>query len=243
MFSWNPEKIRFLKDASDYTPFNDILAARAAAVLPAGAHVCDAGCGLGYLSLALAGHCAHVTAADCSEAALAILRQNLAAGAVRNLSIWRGDVFSMPADMRFDAMTFCFFGKTKEVLACAKSRCGGNVVLFKKNWATHRFTLTKTPLEKDTFRAVCGELDALGVLYESASFSLDMGQPFRSLSDAAAFFRLHGGSGADEAVTGTDAESLLIRTDSREFPYYLPADRPVGMIVLDAGAIPDTITG
>ena len=40
-------------------------------------HICDAGCGLGYLSLALSPHAAHITAAERDAAALSVLRQEL----------------------------------------------------------------------------------------------------------------------------------------------------------------------
>ena len=64
MFEWTPEKIRFLQEASDYTPFNRTLAERAMTVFDSSDHVLDAGCGIGYLSLELSRFCSRVTAAD-----------------------------------------------------------------------------------------------------------------------------------------------------------------------------------
>lgn len=240
MFSWDAEKIRFLRDASEYSPFNDTLAVRAAACFSKEAHVCDAGCGLGYLSLALSALCARVTAVDTAPEALLVLRENLERRGVSNVAVWEADAFSLPEDAFFDGMAFCFFGGTEEILHSVKAHCRKKAVLFKKNWATHRFTAKETPLLRFTFSDTCKELAALHIPYESDSFALEMGQPFRSLSDAEAFFRLHDRTDGGESLTKEALHARLIETGSPEFPFYLPSERPVGMIVLDAGDIPDS---
>lgn len=76
MFLWNEDMIRFLRDASEQSDYHRLLAGYLAERLPENAHVCDAGCGLGYLSLRLAPYCRQVTAADVSADALAVLREN-----------------------------------------------------------------------------------------------------------------------------------------------------------------------
>ena len=54
-------------------------------------HICDAGCGLGYLSLALSSHAAHITAAERDAAALSVLRQELDARGTYRYSAARSD--------------------------------------------------------------------------------------------------------------------------------------------------------
>lgn len=56
MFRWNKDMIRFLQDASEFCDYHGNLAARIMQELPDG-DICDAGCGLGYLSLALSPYC------------------------------------------------------------------------------------------------------------------------------------------------------------------------------------------
>lgn len=238
MFVWSPERIRFLADASEYTSFNSILAGHIVPYLPNSAHVCDAGCGLGYLSLALSANCSRITAADTSAEALAVLEENLRQFHITNVDVCQWDVLNLPDGVTFDGMVFCFFGSVAEILRCAKTHCLGKAFLFKKNWDTHRFSLEKKPLERFTYKQTCAELDALGIPYESRSFSLEMGQPFRSLEDAAAFFRLNSPDGGLQSCDPGQIRQRLTTTNSAEFPYYLPANRPVGMIVLDAGDIP-----
>ena len=241
MFTWSADKIRFLKDASEYGRFNDVLAERAAAHFPAGAHVCDAGCGLGYLSLALAPLCGRVTALDVSNEALDVLRDNIARRGVQNIEVREADAFALPAEETFDAAALCFFGGARETLRFLKRHVTGSAVLFKKNWETHRFTLRETKLEKFTFRQTCEVLTRWGVPFETESFEVEMGQPFTSVEDAARFFRLNSRGAEAAPVDPAIAAARLVPIDSAAYPYYLPSCRPVGMIVIQTRDIPQEI--
>lgn len=241
MFRWTPEVIRFRTDAAEYGGFDANIASHILPYLPQGAHICDAGCGLGYLGLALAKAGHRVTCVDTSAEALSALRAHAAAEGIEGLSIEQGDLFSMPEAKHFDAMAFCFFGGTEETLRAVKRHCDGLAFLIKKNWATHRFKLHEKPLEKFTYLQTCERLTQLDVPYRTETFGMEMGQPFRSLDDAVAFYRTFDDEAGDEKSARSAVESLLVRTDSAEFPYYLPSNRPLGMIVLEAGRIPDCI--
>ena len=83
MFTWTPEMIRLMQNANARSEYHRQLAAILAPKLAGCRTLCDAGCGLGYLSLALAPYVRRVTAADRSEAALDVLRQNCAARGIR----------------------------------------------------------------------------------------------------------------------------------------------------------------
>ena len=52
-FAWTPERVRFMANADAHTDYYQKLARWLAPWLPKNGHVCDAGCGLGSLSLAL----------------------------------------------------------------------------------------------------------------------------------------------------------------------------------------------
>ena len=75
MQAWTPEGMAFLQDAMACCGYYPALARRIAPYLPKQAHVCDAGCGLGGLSVALLPYCRHVTAVDRAAAPLENLRQ------------------------------------------------------------------------------------------------------------------------------------------------------------------------
>ena len=136
---WWPERIRYLKEASEYVGFNDILAERASAYLPQDGHVCDMGCGLGYLALSLSPFCSRITGADCEADVLAVLEENIEKMKIPNVDVLCADVFDLPPDTVYDAMVFCMFGEILENLRLIRRHCRGKAVIFRKNWSFHTF--------------------------------------------------------------------------------------------------------
>ena len=230
MFVWTEESAAFWADSAAYTHSYDLLAARAIPHLIPGSTLFEGGCGLGHLSAALARQGFAVTAMDLSPLPLRYLREGAAREGVK-LAVREGDAFALPAEDVYDGGVFCFFGSVPEVLRWAKGHCRDRLILFKKNWAAHRFTRDPGAIRKFTYPLTCGELSRLGVPFETEVFDVDMGQPFRSLADAVRFFRLY-----DPASAMTEADILprLKATEDPAFPYYLPAVRPVGMICIRA---------
>ena len=239
MYQWTKDSIRFRIDAAETTKFDDKIIAQILPDIPLNAHVCDAGCGLGYTSLALARHCARVTAVDTSKETLAVLRGNMERDGVKNISIVQGDLFSMQPRRMYDAMLFCFFGRLEETLCAAKTQCAGTVFMVKKNWRNHRFTPGEVPLKNFTFQQTLLELDALGIPYRSETFPIEMGQPFRSLEDAMLFFETYRQAEDEEEVAPEQVKRLLCENDSIEFPYFLPAHRTLGLIAIHVRDIPN----
>ncbi len=236
MFVWTEESAAFWADSADYTNAYDLLAQRAAPYLAPGASVFEGGCGLGRLSLALAKRGFAVTAMDLSPLPLGYLQERTRREATP-LCIRQGDVFALPESERFDDAVFCFFGGVRETLDWARSHCRDRLILFKKSWGTHRFTTDPEAVRKFTYPLTVAELRSLGVPFETEVFEADMGQPFRSLSDAVRFFRLYDPQGA---VTEQDILPRLTSTGNADFPYYLPAMRPVGMICISSNALRNT---
>ena len=233
MFTWTEESAAFWQDSANYTHSYDRLAEQAAAHLAPGSKIFEGGCGLGHLSVALARGGYDVTGMDLSPLPLRYLRRNAAREGV-TLDIRQGDVFALPPEDIYDSAVFCFFGGVAETLAWARAHCRDRLILFKKNWSTHRFTKDPEAIRKFTYPLTLGELDGLGVPYETSVLDVDMGQPFRSLPDAVRFFSLYDPVGA---MTETEVRARLMETDDPVFPFYLSAIRPVGMIVLRADDI------
>ena len=73
---WHKDMIRFMTDASEYCDYYRQLTAQMQPWLSADMHICDAGSGLGYLSLALAPHVRQVTAVEKHPDAAAVLTDN-----------------------------------------------------------------------------------------------------------------------------------------------------------------------
>ncbi len=230
MFVWTEESAAFWADSADYTHSYDQLAAMAAACLAPGGTLFEGGCGLGHLSVALAKGGFRVTAMDLSPLPLGYLRERAAREGVQ-LAVRGGDVFALPADEVYDSAVFCFFGGAAETLAWARDHCRDRLVLFKKNWSTHRFTREAGAFRKFTYPLTLAELRSRNIPFETEVRDVDMGQPFRSLEDAVRFFRLYDPT---NPMTLAEVRPRLVETGDPVFPYYLPAVRSVGMIVVRA---------
>ena len=144
MQAWTPEGMAFLQDAMSCCGYYPALARRIAPYLPKQAHVCDAGCGLGGLSVALLPYCRHVTAVDRAAAPLENLRQR--AGHDPRLTVRQGDIRCLPPETPYDAMVFCLFGDVEEALTVARQQCRGTVLLIRRDYAYHRFSTGRVPV-------------------------------------------------------------------------------------------------
>ena len=122
---WTDESIAFLRDAAATNRYYETVAEKITPQLPENAHVCDAGCGIGELSLALKPYCRHVTAIC-------------------------GDVEALTPKEPYDAMVFCLFGRTQNTLRIAKKQCRGRIFLVKRDYSHHRFSAGKVSLGEYT---------------------------------------------------------------------------------------------
>lgn len=241
MYIWSPDSIRFRIDATEQTRYDDAIIEQVLPYLPDNAHVCDAGCGLGYTSLALARHSARVTAVDTSKEALDVLRRKIATDRIDNIDVVEADLFAMQPAQMYDAMLFCFFGRIEETLRAAKRQCNKTVIMVKKNWQNHRFTPGEVPLKRFTFQQTLLELDRLSIPYRAETFPIEMGQPIRSIADAMLFFETYRQEDDEETLLPEKVKRLLRANDSDdsdEFPYFLPARRLLGMVIVDVANIP-----
>ncbi len=171
-------------------------------------HICDAGCGLGYLVLACSPHAAHITAAERDAAALSVLRQELDALGITNVTPLCADVLAYTPPVPFDAMVFCFFGSMEEILAAALRQCRGTVLAVVRDDVCHRFSGAPRAPGRHSFDAACGVLGAHGIPYTAQRAALDFPQPFRTLEDARTFLTLYGGGAPAE----DDLRAKLIST-------------------------------
>lgn len=200
------------------------------------AHICDAGCGVGALSLALARGGHSVTALDISPVALEQLRRSCDPALVR-IHVLCADAKAHTPDRPYDAMVFSFFGGMAECLKIARRCCAGDVFYISRDYDMHRFSVGCHPVRYDGYRQARALLDRLGIPYESQECALDMGQPFEDLEEARRFFRLYS---RDDPALLTDAFLLsrLVPSGDATYPLYLPHMRKCGMLRFHVKDIP-----
>ena len=242
MFHWTDDMIRFMADAAGETDFHRRLAAELLPYLTPEDAVCDAGCGLGHLSLALSPYVRTVTAVEREQRALAVLERELAARHIENVTPLCADVFTHRPDRPYDAMVFCFFGSMDEILSVAAAQCRGTVIAVKRDQTDHRFTVTKQPLGgTHGVDAACRRMAELGIPYELKRTAFHFDQPFRSLEDARRFFEMYRRRDDASLITDELLRQRLEATGDGEFPWRLPSARPAGIITFDALKIRDTL--
>lgn len=234
MFRWNAEMVRFMRAASEYGDYHRRLAQWLLPHLHPQDAVCDAGCGLGYLSLELSPYVRQITAADQSGEALSVLAENCAARDIQNIHLRPGDIFSAVPERPYDAMVFSFFGRMEEIAAIARAQCRGAVLAFKKNYATHRFSAERHPVGDDSFAAGKAWLTAHGVPFTQEELELEMGQPLVSMDEARRFFALYSRDDDPAASVDDFLQKHLVQTGRWDFPLYLPHKRSIGCLKFSA---------
>lgn len=227
MFKWTQESIAYMDDACRRTDFHRKLTAELQPYLRETDSVCDAGCGLGYLSLSLAPYVGAVTAVERDSQALAVLEREVKARGIGNVTAVQDDVLAYRPDTRFDAMVFCFFGSIEEILAAAARCCRGTVLAVVRNDARHRFSGKSRGPGRHSYETACRILTEKGISFTTRTASFAFDQPFRGLEAARRFFELYGGS--------EDWRARLVETGDPEFPWRLPSRRDFGLIVFQAG--------
>ncbi len=230
MFQWNEEMVRFMRDASECGDYHQRLVRWMLPDLHPADHICDAGCGLGYLSLALSPYVRRVTAADRSEEALSVLRENCVRRGIGNIDILPGDLLCAAPPAPYDAMVFSFFGRMEEIAAIARAQCRGTVFVFKIYYTTRRISVERHPLGHEGFRAGAEWLTARGIPFVSAELELELGQPLRSMAEARRFFALYSRDADKSLITDAFLLEKLVPTGQAEYPWYQPHTRPVGCL-------------
>ena len=232
MFQWNEEMVRFMRTASEYGDYHRRLVQRMRPALHSADQICDAGCGLGSLSAALSPYFDAITAADISDAALDVLRETIRTQNLTNITPLPCDLLQSTDRTRYDGMVFCFFGSLAEILPVACRQCAKTLVIIKKNYELHRFSLTAQPIRSETAPAACEALRAMGVPFLFDARELEHGQPFASLDEAVQFFRIYSKDEAPGAVTPEAVLPRLQKTGDDAFPYYLPQIKRLGILTI-----------
>ena len=216
-YGWTQEKVDFMTAASRRSAYCAQLADWIAPQLMDAGTVCDAGCGIGALSVELAKRFASVTAIDCEALPLAALRAELAVQKLPNVCVLHRDLHAFVPDQSFDAMVFCQFGGLTDCLRIAKRCCRGRVVILKREHGDGRLQ---------------EELHALGIPFSAGIRTLALDQPFRSMDEARRYAALYRMEFLPE---------LLRISGDVEYPYLLPREKRLCLLAMDAADIPERV--
>ena len=234
---WEKDMVRFMRDASEYSTYNQELVKRISPYLNKNMHVCDAGCGLGYLSLALAPHVASVTGVERHPDASAVLAENSRRLGLDNVIPRCGPIETTLPETPYDAMVFCFFGGIDEILTISRAQCRGRVIIITRNYTNHRFSVGEHKTGSYGRRTSHEALEKLGIPFEETTLSLEFGQPFRSFEDARRFYETYS-KDADKAVITDEFLMDKLVAGEGDFPYYMPHRRELAILTFESKDIP-----
>lgn len=229
MFSWNEPMIRYMDRAARHTQYYKILAGMIGQDLKKTDRICDMGCGLGYLSLALSPYVEQVDAVDASPEALAVLRGNLntLGSGFSNVFPLMEDFYTMETKKPYDAMVFCYFGKSAEIFKRAEKLCKGPVYIIKGRSKRHLFSKGCERASRENSEEMARWLQEQGISYKAVDMDLEFGQPFESREDMEAFARLYGKTMADGTTDSTWVNYRLGPDPEGIHPLYMPLNKPV----------------
>ena len=236
---WYEDMVRFMRDASEYGTYNQELARKLAPELSRDMHICDAGCGLGYLSLALSPYAYQVTSVEKNPDALAVLKENCRIREITNIVPRCGTIQEVIPERKYDAMVFCFFGGIHEILSAAKQQCSGRVCIITRNYTSHRFSVGNHPTGSYGYRLTNDVLTQLGIPFEEETFRLEFGQPFRNLVDARRFYEIYSHDEDKSAITDEFLRGKVVQTGREDFPLYMPHQRNLAIVKFHVSDIPD----
>lgn len=225
MSEWTDRMIGFMADASEYGNYFEELAKSLSVYLDKSWTVCDAGCGIGQLTVSLAPYVKQVTGIDRSESAICNLKNKLVSEKIKNANAVCADFENLDSAYSFDSMVFNYFGKMEEILEIAKKHCLKRIIVVKKNYTKHRFSIGNNPIDEKSVDYVKDYLNKVGARYTTELFSSEFGQPFHSLEDALDFFSIYSTDKDRSLINLENIRERLIETGKSAFPYYLPHRR------------------
>ena len=224
---WQKDMIRFMTDASEYGDYYRQLTEKMLPWLSADTHICDAGSGLGYLSLALAPHLRQVTAVERHPDAAAVLTSNCRSRSIGNVTSRCGSIDEVLPSEKYDAMVFCFFGGIRQTLELAKQQCRGEVFVFTRNYQNHRFSAGSLPTGWDGYPQFRTLLEEMGIPFHLETIAPEFGQPFRNLEEARRFYELYSKDQDRSLLTESFLRDKLMETGREDFPLYAPHQRHI----------------
>lgn len=226
-----------MRRASEYGDYYKHLAEMVLPYLRGDEHICDAGCGLGYLSLELAPRVRQITAVDADADVIGVLQNNLTERGIPNIKALCADVFEAAPEEPYDAMVFSFFGGMEKIAAIAAAQCRGTVFAFKKNYSAHRFSAGSYPVGDDSFASALEWLKTRKIQFRAEEAETESGQPFASLDEARKFFEIYSRDGDKSAIDDDFLAERLVKTGRDDYPLYMPHMRKVGFLMFSADAL------
>ena len=135
---------------------------------------------------------------------------------------------------------WCSACSAEETLAIAARQCGGTALVVRRDFRRHQFS-SGVRIAGHTAADMERELQRRGLTYTARRFTLEFGQPFLSLDDAQAFFRLYSRDGA--VPSRQELAQRLELSAWADYPLYLPNPKPLCLLAIPAAQLREEMYG
>jgi len=228
MWSWTAQSIAWYARAAEQAGYHAALARAMRSFIDPSWTVADMGCGLGFLSLELAGMATRVEAFDTDPLCLRELGRRIAERGIANVNPRLEDALACME--RFDCAVLCFFGRPGHRALSFLERAGRVIaVVNARNSRPLVPGRGRQGLESDAETSKL--LNEAGIPYKRVSLDLEFGQPLDSREDALAF-AAHYGMDASPGEAGRWLDARLVRRSDGS--YYLPHAKKLALYAFPA---------
>lgn len=225
-FTWTQERIRWYLDASARTDFHARLADYIRPYLRPEDHLCDLGCGLGRVSLALAGEVAKVTCVDVDPQVLAVVEKDAVSRGIGNLITCACGAAELQES--FDVGLMVYFGTPFSLMEACLGKARRILLRVMDQPGRDRPLQSRS---RETPAEVCRALGERGYAVERLQATLAFHQPLRSRAEGAAFLACSYPQATPQEIQAV-LEERLEETGEPEFPYRLPKTRRLEILAV-----------
>lgn len=221
MIQWSEESIRLMVDSLEYTGFAARQCEKLLPYLPQDGTVMEAGSGIGYLTYAMSRHVSRVVSVEFDPTASAYLQKWVKEEGVENIRAVNADAFTFDPAEPIHTLVCCRFGSMEEVLSIARNVGARQVLILTLANKRHRVSAEGEGAEVAEY-CRSSVLTGAGIAYTEEHFTLQNGQPFRTVADAVKFFKMYDRKG--DGVTAQTAAAALVPDPRGEYAWYYPME-------------------
>lgn len=237
MFRWTEESIGWFKDAVKYNPdFYKTICLEMDPYLTGDTTVCDIGCGLGYMAMALSSKVKHITGVDIDLNVLKHAKREIDENNINNITLINEDWHCFKPEKKLDVVMMSYFSGILNDLEDLKKITEKYIISvlpygsYKESMeAKVRKGKQELHSKRETVEKAVEFLEQNSIPYSLITKELEFGQPFQELGTAKMFIS-HYYEEYDEGRLQQFIEKNMMKKADH---YYLPKLKKTGIIIID----------
>lgn len=231
-FQWTDENLKWFAKAGQETDFYEKVTALLDKYLNLESIVFDIGCGMGFLSFALAKKVSKVWAVDIDSHVMEYIEKEINSKDCCNVKKHLGDWKDWKPGVCADMVIISYVDGILRDLDKLMSLTGKYIAaILPSELDSKKLGIRKSSNEsnidkRDTMESAMSFLDERGITYKKIKFQAEFGQPVASMADAEKYMEYYYGLGVDDLVKS----KMIVK---REKDFYIPKIRECGIVIVE----------